>query len=196
MRDPRPSSAALDFIASRRFVACAALLLFVGALWTFSARVPAASGDAQIPSPREGFPAPDFTLTDFDGAPVTLHSLRGQVVILNVWASWCGPCRAEMPALQRVYDANRARGLVTLGVNSTVQDTANAARDFARAMNVTFPLALDYDGAVTTRYRVQALPTTFILDRRGVIRSVIVGGPLSEAALLSKIQTLLDEPAP
>jgi peroxiredoxin len=98
-----------------------------------------------------------------------------------------------MPALQSVYDAEKSRGLVVLGVNSTIQDSEENARNFAREMNVSFPLVLDRDGAVTSRYRVQALPTTFILDRRGVIPSIVIGGPLSEATLRSKIGALLAE---
>lgn len=171
------------------------IVLGLGAAWTLQARVPPsqASG-AQIPSPREGFFAPEFVLDDFTGVPLALDSLRGQVVVLNVWTSWCRPCRAEMPALNRVYEDKRARGLVVLGVNSTIQDSETNARAFANEMGVSFPLVLDRDGAVTSRYRVQALPTTFVLDRQGVIRSVIIGGPLSEAALRSKIDALLAAP--
>jgi peroxiredoxin len=171
------------------------LVLALGSAWTIQARVPtsAASG-AQIPSPREGFPAPEFELNGFDGAPLALSTLRGRVVVLNVWASWCAPCRAEMPALQKVYDAEKARGLVVLGVNSTIQDTEANARNFANELAVSFPMVLDRDGAVTSRYRVQALPTTFVLDRDGVIRSVVIGGPLSEATLMSKIDALLAAP--
>lgn len=171
------------------------LLLGAGVLWTIQARVPSseASG-SQIPSPRTGFPAPDFVLENFYGDPLALSSLRGQVVVLNVWASWCSPCRAEMPALEKVYKDKQARGLVVLGVNSTIQDSGTNARTFANEMGVSFPLVLDRAGAVTSRYRVQALPTTFVLDRQGVIRSVIIGGPLSEATLRSQVDALLSEP--
>lgn len=182
----------IQFIASPRWWLFALSLLVLGTAWTAVSRVPPTQATgAQIPSPREGFYAPDFTLEDFDGAPLALSSLRGQVVVLNVWASWCAPCRAEMPALQKIYASEKTRGLVILGVNSTIQDSEANARNFAREMNVTFPLVLDRDGAVTSRYRVQALPTTFILDREGVIRSVVIGGPLSEATLRSKIESLL-----
>lgn len=182
------------FRDARRFWLLTFVVLALGLGWTVYSRVPLseASG-AQIPSPREGFPAPEFTLHDLNGAPLSLKDLRGQVVVVNVWASWCGPCRAEMPALQKVYASDQARGLVILGVNSTVQDTEANARTFVDEMNVSFPIVFDRDGAVTSRYRVQALPTTFILDRRGVIRFVVIGGPLSEATLRSKIDALLNE---
>ncbi|MCC7162796.1 MAG: TlpA family protein disulfide reductase [Anaerolineae bacterium] len=184
-----------DFLVSRRFYAFAVAVLLLGAAWTIQSRVPLSdAAGGQLTSPREGFPAPEFTLEDFQGAPLASSSLRGQVVVINVWTSWCGPCRAEMPALERVYIAEKSRGLVVLGVNSTIQDNETDARGLARELGITFPLLLDRDGAVTSRYRVRALPTTFIVDRRGIIRSVMIGGPLAEAALRSKINALLAEP--
>lgn len=182
----------IHFITSRRWWFLILSVLVLGGAWIIASRVPPSQANAaQIPSPREGFYAPNFTLEDFDGAPLELSSLRGHVVVLNVWASWCAPCRAEMPALQKIYASDKTRGVVILGVNSTVQDSEANARIFAREMDVTFPLLLDRDGAVTSRYLIQALPTTFILDRDGVIRTVVIGGPLSEATLRSKIEPLL-----
>jgi cytochrome c biogenesis protein CcmG, thiol:disulfide interchange protein DsbE len=147
----------------------------------------------QIPSPREGFPAPDFTLNTAEGTAATLSAERGQVVIINLWASWCGPCRAEMPALQQVYAANRARGLEVLAVNSTVQDRVPDARAFAQSLGLTFPILLDADGAVGRRYLLRALPSTFFVDRKGVIRTVVFGGPMSVATIQTKIEALLRE---
>jgi peroxiredoxin len=156
--------------------------------------VPAsAAGAGQIASPRAGFPAPDFTLPTPGGETLRLADLRGQVVIVNLWASWCLPCRAEMPALEAVYARQQARGLTVLAVNSTFQDQAEAAVKFAAEMGVTFPMLLDTDGAVSRRYLLRALPTTFFIDRRGVIRSVIIGGPMSPATLESQVELLLAE---
>jgi peroxiredoxin len=166
-----------------------------GAAWIWLSRVPAsAAGAGQIASPRAGFPAPDFTLETPEGEALSLADFRGQVVVVNLWASWCLPCRAEMPALEGVYAENRARGLAVLAVNSTHQDRADAAVAFAEDLGLTFPILLDPQGAVSRRYLLRALPTTFFVDRRGVIRSVIVGGPMSPATLQSQVESLLAEP--
>jgi cytochrome c biogenesis protein CcmG/thiol:disulfide interchange protein DsbE len=179
---------------SRRWWGFALTLLVLGAAWAWHSRVPASfAGAGQIPSPREGFPAPDFTLNALGGEPATLSAYRGQVVIVNLWASWCGPCRAEMPALQTVYAANQARGLEVLAVNSTYQDSASDAQAFVHELGLTFPILLDEDGAVSRRYLVRALPSTFFIDRQGVIRTVILGGPMSAATVQSKVEALLRE---
>jgi cytochrome c biogenesis protein CcmG, thiol:disulfide interchange protein DsbE len=170
------------------------VLLLAAASWAWYTRVPSAEGARQIASPRQGFPAPDFALPTPGEQQVRLADLRGQVVIINLWASWCAPCRAEMPAIQRVYDANRHRGLEVLAVNSTSQDREAAAISFARELELTFPILLDRDGAVSRRYLLRALPTTFFVDRSGIIRSVIIGGPMSEAVLVSQVEALLQEP--
>lgn len=175
-----------------RYWAFSFLFLTLAAAWTWFSRVPDASGEDRIPSPREGFPAPDFTLSTFDGDAVSLSSFRGRVVIVNLWASWCAPCRAEMPAIQKLYQANRDRDLVVLGVNSTIQDSLPSARKFVDEVGVTFTILLDTTGSVSRRYLLRALPSTFIIDRQGVIRSVIIGGPVSEAVLQSKIEPLLN----
>jgi len=179
---------------ARRWWAFTLTTLLIGLGWTWASRVPSTvAGARQIPSPREGFPAPDFSLDTLGGELATLSAYRGQVVIVNLWASWCGPCRAEMPALQNVYAAHRERGIEVLAVNSTFQDSEADAQAFAQNLGLTFPILLDREGAVSRRYLLRALPSTFFIDRQGVIRSVIVGGPMSEAVIQSKIEPLLQE---
>jgi peroxiredoxin len=153
----------------------------------------AATTGGLVPSPREGFPAPDFTLDTLDGGQMTLSDLRGQVVMINLWTSWCPPCRAEMPAINSVYQSNREKGLEVLAVNSTFQDSESAATAFVQEYGLSFPILLDRDGAVSRRYQLQALPTTYFIDRKGIIRAVVPGGPMSETLIQSKIADLLAE---
>ena len=122
-----------------------------------------------------------------------MSDLRGKVVVLNLWASWCPPCRAEMPALNAVYEKFRDQGLVVLGVNTTFQDDEASARAAIRDWGLTFPIVFDRDGTTSRQYRVQAMPTTFFIGRDGVIRDIVFGGPMSEALIASKIEKLMSE---
>jgi cytochrome c biogenesis protein CcmG/thiol:disulfide interchange protein DsbE len=141
--------------------------------------------------PREGLQAPQFRLSTIDAGETALSDLLGNVTILNFWASWCGPCRAEMPALERLYQAEQRNGLAILAINSTVQDEPAAVSAFAAEYGLTFPILLDRDGAAGRAYGVRALPSTFILDRAGIVRRVLYGGPLSEAVLRAAVEPLL-----
>jgi cytochrome c biogenesis protein CcmG/thiol:disulfide interchange protein DsbE len=179
----------------RRFRILSVLVLIIGIAWTTFSRVSpqAASANSQASSPREGYLAPDFTLDLLGGGQVTLSSLRGQVVMVNLWASWCPPCRFEMPAIEKVYRSYKDLGLVVLGVNTIFQDSEAGAAAFVSQYGLTFSIPLDRDGSVSTRYALRALPTTFFIDREGVIRSVVVGGPMSEALIQSKVEELLND---
>jgi peroxiredoxin len=179
---------------SRRWTAVMLTTLVLGLAWiSFSSTSLAATTGGLVPSPREGFPAPDFTLDTLDGGQMTLSDLRGQVVMINLWTSWCPPCRAEMPAINSVYQSNREKGLEVLAVNSTFQDSESAATAFVQEYGLSFPILLDRDGAVSRRYQLQALPTTYFIDRKGIIRAVVPGGPMSETLIQSKVADLLAE---
>lgn len=169
-----------------------ALVSLMGILWIWASAIPAAATTGGlVPAPREGFPAPDFTLPALDGGDMALSALRGQVVIINLWTAWCPPCREEMPALDEAYRRYREQGLVVLGVNSTFQDDEETAVRFVRELGLTFPILLDRQGTVSRRYELQALPTTYFVDRQGVIRDVVLGGPMSMSTMESKILGLL-----
>lgn len=171
-----------------------ALVAVLGVAWIAYSAVPAAATtQGRIPSPRQGFLAPSLTLDQLDGDERSLESLRGQVVVINFWASWCPPCRAEMPALERTYQAHREEGLEILAVNATNQDTMSAIQGFVSQRGLSFPILLDRDGSVGARYQVRALPSTYFVDRQGVIQKVIIGGPMSEATLRTTVQELLRE---
>jgi peroxiredoxin len=170
-------------------------VFILAVLWTLASRASPseiAAGD-QPPSPQEGFSAPDFTLTTLAGESLTLSDLRGKVVLLNFWASWCLPCKAEMPALQHAYIDYRDLGLEIVAVNTTYQDTEQNARAFVEEFQLTFPIPMDLDGSVSDKYTLHGLPTTFFIDRQGQIQKVVVGGPMSEALIRSQVEDLLKE---
>lgn len=169
-------------------------VVVLGAIWIAVSQVPAsATTGGAIPSPREGFLAPDFTLETLQGETVTLSDLRGKAVVVNLWASWCPPCRAEMPALQAAYEADRGRGLEILAVDMTYQDTEQDALRFIEEFGLTFTIPMDRDGTVARRYLLRALPSTFFVGPDGVITKVVIGGPMSEATIRTNVQAMLDE---
>ena len=169
--------------------------LALGILWTVASRVPSVVGAplSSSPSPREGFLAPDFTLDTLDGNQITLSELRGQIVVINFWATWCPPCREEMPALEKSYEQYKDSGVVLLGVNLTDQDSVSEVESFVQEFKLTYPILLDRDGSVSALYQLKGLPTTLFVNREGVIRAVVVGGPMSETFIRSKIEALLQE---
>jgi peroxiredoxin len=169
--------------------------LLAGLAWIFLSAAPeSAATGGRIPEPRANFPAPDFTLETLDGQTVILSALEGQAVLINVWATWCPPCRAEMPAIQRAYDAYKDQGFAVLAVNSTIQDTFADIAPFVQKYELTFPILLDRDGSVTRAYRITSLPTSFFIGRDGIIREVVIGGPMAEALLRARIENLIKEP--
>lgn len=127
-------------------------------------------------SPLVGRQATDFTLPTLDGLDVSLSQFRGQPVLINFWASWCLPCRDEMPELVRSYKAHRAEGLMILGVNLTYSDSLPDIQAFASEFNITFPILLDEDGMVTQKlYPILGLPTSIFINRDGSIARVQIG---------------------
>ena len=171
-------------------------LLLLGLIWIWLSRAPAGSTtQGQIPAPQKGFLAPDFSLQDASGQTVRLADLRGRPVIVNLWASWCIPCRSEMPALERVHRDYQDQGLALLGVNATHQDRRDAALAFAQEQGLTFSLLFDEQGVASSLYALRALPTTFFIDAEGIIQDVVVGGPMSEALLRIRVQQLIDRSA-
>jgi peroxiredoxin len=159
----------------------------LGGGWTWLSRAPEGLDD--VASPVAGRPAPDFTLTSLTSQSVKLSELLGKVVILNFWATWCPPCRAEMPTLQEAYVAHTDDGLMVLAVDQN--EAPDQVIGFVADLHLTFPLLLDPGYAVSDRYRISLLPSTFFIDRSGVIRDVVFGGPMSRAQIESKIGPLL-----
>ncbi len=127
----------------------------------------------QAADPETGVPAPAFTLKSLNDRNLSLREHRGRVVMLNFWATWCGPCRQEMPALNALYEKYRDAGFVLFGINVDA-DPANAAR-MAERLKVTYPILFDRDKTASSLYRVKAMPTTILIDRDGKIRHVRKG---------------------
>ena len=189
----RPSSSrTLPGRGAWNLLSLAILLLSAGWIW-LSAAPAWATTAGEIPAPRAGFLAPDFSLPDAEGNLVTLSDLRGQAVLVNLWASWCTPCQAEMPAMQRVYEEYRDQGFTILAVNAAHQDSQAAARQFAAEHGLTFPILYDLDGSVARSYQLSALPTSFFILPDGAINEVIIGGPMAEALLRARVEQLLEK---
>lgn len=140
---------------------------------------------------REGMPAPDFTVLDANSQPVTLSSLKGQPVMLNFWATWCTPCKIEMPLYADVYGQNKDQGLEILAVN--VQEQLPAVQQYIAANGLPFPVILDTDGGVATIYRVRGLPTTVFVDASGIVRKVHRGAITKLEELVPLLQEILPQ---
>ncbi|HUH96415.1 MAG TPA: TlpA disulfide reductase family protein [Anaerolineales bacterium] len=168
------------------------IILLAGLAWIFASADQSNSATAgRIPAPQKGFLAPDFRLATPDGRSIALTDYLGKGVLINLWATWCPPCRAEMPVIEKLYQAYQDQGLIVLAVNSTVQDDPTAISPFIRQYGITFPVLLDINGEASTLYELRSLPTSFFIGRDGVIREVVVGGPMSEALLRTNIEEIL-----
>jgi peroxiredoxin len=139
-----------------------------------------------------GAPAPSFTLASRGGQDVSLAQYKGQVVMLNFWASWCGPCRQEMPLLESIYRKYNKMGFTMIGVN--VEPDSNAANTWLQATPVSFPILYDRDSKVSKLYDVSGMPSTVIIDRTGKLRVLHRGyKPGDENEYLDSIRTLIRE---
>lgn len=139
--------------------------------------------------PQEDKLAPDFLLETLDGSDMRLSDLRGKAVVINFWATWCKPCRKEIPELVAAYEAYRERGLIILGVN--MQEGKSIVRPFAEDFGMNFPILIDRDGEVGGSYRLLGLPTTYFVDRAGVVRSVFTG-PFQEKQRGTNVQAAIE----
>jgi len=163
-----------------------ALCLVIGAVALaigvdLGARSPAANPGTSVVvvggSPLLDRPAPDFTLDNLAGEPVSLSDYRGRPVLLNFWASWCEPCKVEFPLFQAARQQHADAGLEILGI--VHHDSAEAAAAFVEKEGSEWPALMDADDAVWTAYAGLGLPTTFFIDREGIVRAISFGPPLS-----------------
>jgi peroxiredoxin len=137
-------------------------------------------------------PAPDFTLPARSGGEMSLNGLKGQVVLINFWATWCGPCRKEMPLLDQIYQRYKDLGFTLLGVN--VEEDSAGAENWLKQTPVSFPVLFDRQNRVSKLYEVTAMPSTVIVDRKGQVRFVHYGyTPGTENEYQDQIRTLIRE---
>ena len=141
------------------------------------------------PAPAVGHLAPNVALVDLTNRRVALASLRGKVVVLNFWYAACEPCRFEMPLLEHVYHADRARGVEVVGLN--IADDAHTASAFVAQLGIDYPVLLDPDQHAVEAYKIVDTPTTFFVDRQGVVRGKYVGAFTDTATLNSYLAPLL-----
>jgi peroxiredoxin len=136
--------------------------------------------------PLVGSPAPEIALKDLRGQEVRLSDLHGKIVLLNFWATWCKPCKEEMPAMQASYDKLRDQGFVVLAVNE-LEDVEKVA-EHIRTHGHTFLVVMDHDNRVANRYGVVGLPASFLIDRQGIVREHIFGNLLTEQRIVELVR--------
>ena len=141
---------------------------------------------------NEGDKAPNFTLKSNTGKNLRLSEYRGNVVLVNFWASWCGPCRQELPLLDTLYQKYSQFGFVTLGIN--IDDTSENAEPLLQNLNISFPILYDNDKTLSRLYQIDAMPSTFIIDQHGEVRHIHHGFlPGYEKIYEKQIRTLIAE---
>ncbi len=159
-------------------------------------RYVAGNGTVQVIDPSDRKPAPELTGTTLDGSSFSLADLRGNVTVVNVWASWCSPCRAEAPGLQKVSTELATQGVRFVGIDT--RDTNDNAKAFERRFGITYPSIVDQDGALLLRFKEtlppQAIPTTLVIDKDGRMAARALK-PLTEEQLRDLIRSVLDSGA-
>jgi cytochrome c biogenesis protein CcmG/thiol:disulfide interchange protein DsbE len=163
-----------------------AFSLVLALLWLMAWGLKKAQG-----GPLQSGMAPDFSLTGFDGRQVTLSELRGQVVVVNFWASWCQPCRKEAPYLENTWRKYKDQGVVFIGVDYV--DTEKAALAYIQEFDITYLNGPDLQTRISQAYNIQGVPETFFIAKNGELRGMHIG-PLVPPQLDDKIEELLAEP--
>jgi cytochrome c biogenesis protein CcmG/thiol:disulfide interchange protein DsbE len=180
-----------DFPNNRlRWIALIAAILCFSAAGVILVRagIPGMTFSALTIAPRPGATAPPLQLPTLDGDRFILGDLRGDVVVINFWATWCVPCRLEMPELQRLYESQRDTGLRVVGVN--LGESASTAQQWVDDLGLTFDIVLDRDGYAATLYQLRGQPSTYVVDPDGVITQVFYG-----AVAMNALETAVQQAA-
>ncbi len=142
----------------------------------------------QSEAPEVGKRAPDFQLNTLDGQSVALSDLKGKPVLVNFWATWCDPCRGEMPYLQQVYDEWRGEELILLAIN--IAESPSQVAEFMQSQGLSFPVLLDSEADTAQRYNIRYIPTTFFIDKEGIIQGIKLGPFRSKEEIESSLSKL------
>jgi peroxiredoxin len=147
-----------------------------------------------LQSQSTAYDAPDFTLPDLTGTTHSLSNYKGKVVFLNFWATWCPPCRMEMPGMERLYRRLRDRDFVMLAVSAD-EEGKKAVAPFVEELGLTFPILLDPEGRLSPRYGVTGYPETFVIDREGKVVNHTIGPAEWQSEEMARyFESLLDKP--
>ncbi len=169
-------------------------IVIVVIVWVISTNVSEPAGPAAAETNR---PAPEFVLARIDGGTLDLRDLRGKIVLVNFWGTWCAPCIEETPALEAAYTQLKDQGVEFVGINLRHQEEVGekgdaAVRDFVNSFGVTYPVVLDADGEISRQYQISPIPTSYFIDAAGNIRYVYVG-TLTESDVIDLVQRLQAE---
>jgi peroxiredoxin len=159
-----------------------------------AARSPQADNKkAPAKPPMEGLSAPDFTLPTLDGKEMKLSDYRGKIVFLNIWATWCAPCKEEMPSMQKLYELMRGKDFVMLTIS--IDEKKETVEAFMKDNNLTLPVALDQQQKVSPLYRITGVPETFLIDKNGMVMHHLIGpGDWINPEIVSALVNMSDKP--
>lgn len=174
----------------RKYLTLGNVVLFLALWWAAPTLLPHLGALVGVRSGPEA--APVYAYVGLDGAPVASDSLRGKVVLVNFWATWCPPCLAEMPSMQRLVEALAGRPFQILAVNT--EETKSKVWKFRKLLNITFPTLLDSSGEVTRAWGVEVFPTSYLIDAGGRIRYVSYGAlEWDDAAVVTVIESMMPD---
>ncbi|MCD6452746.1 MAG: TlpA family protein disulfide reductase [Dehalococcoidales bacterium] len=147
------------------------------------------SRDSAPPKAIVGQQAPDFQLPDIDGQMVSLSDFSGQPILINFWGTGCPPCISEMPSLQQVYEDTQGKELVMLAIH--VGGNPTSVRQFMEEYNLSLPVLIDAKGTIAQQYNIRGIPTTFLIDKNGIIQEKLIGAFPNSAAITKRIAKIM-----